>query len=321
MREGLHNIRVVELSLNRGGEKTKNSIKRLTNLVQPIHSVSCIRHIFIFFDVEEHDHLTEILDELKSKNKACQLLVGSEAYSFLLSWIIGGEYRVQQKSKVSLYNDNHVLGKFKKNWAFFLSTQEDKQLIRKYTDLVSQILEAAHEIRKRIEQGVYGEREQLRNNLDRVIANICFSRIHALPVAYDQMNENRKKYTLAVLLLVFKKIRIISNVLKQYEQKISDQFVHTTVNDTLSIGLFRKHRACFKEQEQLKDKINAVLEHGLLKFCSNKTNRQIHLFFKEEGLFNNNEAFRKKSFQKACEESRAEYKEFLLSEYSKTTPG
>ncbi|WP_392537831.1 hypothetical protein [Legionella sp. 227] len=302
-------FRVIELTLNRGNGRTKDSIQRFKDLVKPIHSVSCVRHIFIFNDVEDQKAFAELLEELKDKNKACKLMTGVEAYNFLLSWIVGGEYRVAKPgSKLSLYNDNHVLGKFKKNWAYFLSTQTDTQLKREYTKIISPLLEEAHEIRKRIEQGLYGVDTKLRKTLDMVINNICFSKENALPVAYDQMHENRKQYVLSVMQILHKKIRLITNTL-QKEASPSQ-------NEKLAKTGHSKQMACSNQLELLKTNVKTAVSEGLLKY-SNKTNRQIHLFFKKEGMFCSEE-FRKQSYKKACEESRGDYKEYLSTQYSKT---
>ncbi|CAM2952221.1 Uncharacterised protein [Legionella steigerwaltii] len=301
-------FRVVELTLNRGGEKTKDAIKRLKDLVNPIHSVSCVRHIFIFKDVEDQKALAEILEELKGKNKSCKLLTGLEAYNFLLSWIVGGEYRVAKPgSKLSLYNDNHVLGKFKKNWAYFLFNQRDNQLKRECTKVISPLLEEAHEIRKRIEQGIYGTDVKLRKTLDIVINNICFSKKNSLPVAYDHMHENRQKYVLSVMQLLHKRIRSISNTMQADEASRKENPTKTG---------YGKQMACANQLVLLKSNINTAVSEGLLK-SSNKTNRQIHLFFKKEGLFCSDE-FRKQSYKKACEESREGYRDYLSTQYTKT---
>lgn len=208
MKLNIEDLQVIEIQITDRKTSfghTLHALRLLTNAFLP---ESCARQVMIFFNIRKPDQFERHFQNVEALAEQCSHLKGQEAYMFLLSWIIGGEYRVTKKgSKLPLYNDNHILGKFRQAWASFEQKnlgspstsdtsdtssqeleQENEQLRLSYIRIISSLLEDAHEIRKRIEAKQYGEGIALRAILDKVITNVVHSRMCDFPVLYEAID-------------------------------------------------------------------------------------------------------------------------------------
>ena len=203
----LLSLKVIEIKQKKKATPIQDHLQEIGALTKPFMASSCARTVLIFQSISDQDRFTQALQAIESKTKVCRYLSGSDAYGFLLNWICGGEFRKRKaRGKIPLYNDNHILGKFKDSWNHFV-TQTGSDFKKEYEASIHLLLTDAHQIRKKVENKNYGEGEALRSALDRVIDNIIFSRFAALPVAYAHMHEQRANYFLAVQAELSKKIQ------------------------------------------------------------------------------------------------------------------
>lgn len=209
-------LKVISLQLKTDGTKIVPTTRQLIDLTSAFKPESCARQVFIFNAFKNQIEFDQCLNLAASKTKACQYFTGFSAYAYLLSWVVGGEYREKKrKSKLPLFNDNHILGKFKQNWNQFKKNNlANKNVVREYARMIDPLLEDAHQIRQKIESKHYGEGWELRNTLNIVIQNVIFSRSNSLPVLYDHIHKNNHEY--AALLNQF-----ISERIKNLEIQLS----------------------------------------------------------------------------------------------------
>lgn len=210
----LNTLQLIEIQLSEQATKSRLILRPIRELTHAFCPSSCRRQVMIFFHINKPERFEHHFQYLQSVAEKCVHLQGKEAYAFLLSWISGGEHRVtKSNSRLPLYNDNHILGKFREAWTVFERTQckndseddgDDAQEVsvqdhderRDYRRIMNAVLQDAHEIRKKIEAKCYGVDLELRATLDKVITNVVYSRSHNLPVIYDAMAEANDRYSL-----------------------------------------------------------------------------------------------------------------------------
>lgn len=203
-------LQIIEIQLSADASSYGVNIKAIRDITDAFCPETCVRQVIIFFDIRNMDKFDAHYEKISQMAKKCTHLLGHEAYRFLLSWVVGGEYRVEKPGyKIAMFNDNHILGRFKERWKSFheqlkllhLNAQapesQDKKkeekyknLINLYVKLIDAVLADAHEIRKRIEQNSYGKGDALRLVLNKVLDNIILSRSLNVPVLYDSMHQD-----------------------------------------------------------------------------------------------------------------------------------
>lgn len=108
--------------------KCGKTLKALRSLTDAFCPESCARYVMIFFNISSRDKFDSHFKAVAALSHKCNHLKGQAAYAFLLSWIIGGEHRITKKgSKLPLYNDNHILGKFTALWTAFVKENLEKK--------------------------------------------------------------------------------------------------------------------------------------------------------------------------------------------------
>lgn len=199
----LNQLQVIELQLNKDNNvNLGHTLKAMRLLTGAFCPESCIRQVMVFFNISKPERFEEHYQAVEKLATQSRRLNGAGAYAFLLSWATGGEYRIRKDgSKLSMFNDPHILGKFKDKWTdFSKSKDEEAEAKQDFTKIINLLLTDAHQIRHKIESKWYGEGDTLRGNLDVVIANVIFSRANNFPVVYEKMHEKNYKLDLIAFL-------------------------------------------------------------------------------------------------------------------------
>ncbi len=230
----LGSLQVIELQLD-STQKTRNLIESLLNLTKPFRPESCARQVMIFFHVDYPERLATRIRQAQDLTHNASHLTGPAAYAFLLSWVVGGEYRIaKQGYKIAMFNDNHILGRFKDQWNSFLAessneenpnsepnlqeaassaaknhSNKNNRLKKDYIQVIDTLLQDAHAVRKNIELGLYGRNDELRATLDIIITNITWSHTKNFPVLYEAIHQNNyQEYLVAFLKKESEKLNI-----------------------------------------------------------------------------------------------------------------
>jgi hypothetical protein len=202
-------LQIIEFQISANAPSSSVHLKAIRDLTDAFCPETCSRQVIIFFAVSNVEKFTKHFEEISKLAHTSIHKYGLEAYRFLLSWVVGGEYRATKPGyKIAMFNDNHILGRFKERWNNFqeqmkLSSEHAKtsqskdlkkeekyqRLMSLYIRLIDVLLTDAHQIRKKIENGSYGETEILRTTLNVAIDNIILSRVHEVPVVYEAMHE------------------------------------------------------------------------------------------------------------------------------------
>lgn len=194
-RNEIKSLRVIEIWTQEGAECFRPIGKKLLAMTNAFRPESCTRHVYIFKDDNDNfsPELEDLLKEIRKNTSVCETYKGDAAYAFLLSWIVGGEYREKKPgSLLPLFNDNHIMGTFTKKWHVFVTKNPDIQ--GQYVRIINLLLAESHQLRQRIQTRIYGQDQTLRENLDVAIANIVFSHRHCLPIAYAAMHKDLATY-------------------------------------------------------------------------------------------------------------------------------
>ena len=86
----LESLHLIEFQSNNSVLKQIKAIVRATHAFR---ASTCRRHVLIFYAISDHAAFSRALAELNTQSLYCHHLSGYDAYSFLLSWTVGGEYR------------------------------------------------------------------------------------------------------------------------------------------------------------------------------------------------------------------------------------
>jgi hypothetical protein len=248
-------LQVIEFQLSASAPSSATSLKALRNLTHAFSPESCARQVMIFFDVSNIDKFNKHFERVSGVANKSAHLRESEAYRFLLSWVVGGEYRATKPGyKIAMFNDSHILGRFKERWVHFLEFSKQpvnledgaeidaaikQKAISQQIKLIDVLLTDAHEIRKRMESRVYGKGDALRSALDVILANVILSRTYGLPVVYESMNSDTYKETL--LEMVGGELNKLMHQLKSYpEESPASQGITLRISSyTRSMGLLQ----------------------------------------------------------------------------------
>lgn len=232
---------------------------------------SCTRQVMIFFKISKEERFQEHYKVAETLAQKCTHLKGKDAYAFLLSWVVGGEYRIAKAgAKIPMFNDNHILGQFKSKWIKFIESKRSTSTnnpdafeimqdsvnadflpqddIRKnFIRVINSLLQDAHEVRRRIESKSYGKGAELRANLDMAVSNVMLSRSSGLPIRYEHMHSQHYS-------------SYLYEFLKNETKKLSLCIAHHLVGSPVHKGIFSRLDLYSKQMKMLSSQVDRVLE-------------------------------------------------------------
>lgn len=248
-------LRVIEVQIS-PTVSIGTHLKRLRTLTSAFCPESCARQVIIFFDIADEIQSNYHFKRTSELALKTSYLVERDAYRFLLSWIVGGEYKVSKPGyKIAMFNDNHILGRFIAHWndyntkineSFEDSTEEQKLMHKQFKKLIGLLLTDAHEIRKKIERCEYGANTTLRRTLNTVLDNVILSRSLSVPVVYDAMHLDNYRMLL---------LEHLDNELL----KLAEQLAHYPPESAASKGITAKMNSYSQALNTLNEKNELTL--------------------------------------------------------------